>query len=82
MNSHSTSLEEFDHKVAEMVYKNREFAAKNAFPQPDNDGTNASPFLNIKIANEIYGRCDNKQFVENICEETERIITNFPFLIQ
>lgn len=69
-----------------MVYKNGDFAAQNAFPQPDNDGTNACAFLSIKIANEIYGlyqegRCDNKQFVENICEETERIITNFPFLI-
>ena len=85
-NSQSTSLAEFDHKVAEMVYKNGDFAAQNAFPQPDNDGTNACAFLSIKIANEIYGlyqegRCDNKQFVENICEETERIITNFPFLI-
>ena len=86
MNSQSTSLEEFDHKVAEMVYKNGEFAAKNALPQPDNDGTNACAFLSVKIANEIYGlyqegRCDNKQFVENIFDsihlhrtETQRIL--------
>ena len=86
-NSQSMFQAEFDHKVAEMVYKNGEFAAQNAFPQPDNDGTNACAFLSIKIANEIdglyqEGRCDNKQFLPvNICEENERIITNFPFLI-
>lgn len=85
-NSQSTSLEEFDREVARVVAKNGEFDAENALSQPDNDGTNACAFLSIKIANEIYrlfqeGRCDDKQFVENVCAETERIIIDLPFAI-
>ena len=80
------SLEEFDREVARVVAKNGEFDAVNALLQPDNDGTNACAFLSIKIANEIYrlfqeGRCDDKQFVENVCAEAERIIIDLPFAI-
>ena len=58
--------------MARVVAKNGEFDAVNALLQPDNDGTNACVFLSIKIANKIYGlfqegRCDDKQFVENVC---------------
>ena len=85
-NSQSTSLEEFDREVARVVAKNGEFDAENALSQPDNDGTNACAFFSIKIANEIYrlfqeGRCDDKQFVENVCAETESIIIDLPFAI-